>query len=150
MKNYLFLIVIITSGFAFAQPAEPIFTEVEFKPVLRTETAQQQQQSFEKKMVAAFKNGNAELIGKYFSDNIDLSIDAKEDLYSNSQSEQILKNFFIAHPPKEFKIIHKGKSGQSEYFIGELKADATYRVTLNSKSIGGVNKITSLTIELED
>jgi len=118
MKNYLFLIAIVVSGFSFAQPSEPTFTEVEFKPVLRNETMQQQQQSFEKKMVAAFKSGNAELIGKYFSDNIYLSIDVKEDFYSNSQSEQILKNFFIAHPPKDFKIILKGKSGQSEYFIG--------------------------------
>ena len=149
MKNYFFIIALLTSGFAFAQPSEPLLTEIEFEPVLRTETTVQQQQSFEKKMVMAFKNGNAELIGKYFSDNIDLSIDAKEDLYSNSQSEQILKNFFVAHPPKDFKIIHKGKSGQSEYFIAELTADAKYRVTLNSKSIGGVNKITSLTIELE-
>jgi hypothetical protein len=147
MKNYLLILVLLANLLTFAQPAEPLFTENESEPVLRTETAIQQQQSFEKKMVAAFKIGNAELIGKYFSDNIDLSIDAKEDLYSNSQSEQILKNFFIAHPPKDFKIIHKGKSGQSEYFIGELTADVTYRVTLNSKSIGGVNKITSLTIE---
>ena len=97
-------------------------------------------------MVNAFKEGSADKIARYFIDNVDLSIDGKEDLYSKSQAEQILKNFFVAHKPKDFKIIHKGTSGQSEYFIGELIADKEFKVTLNSKNVSGVKKITSLTI----
>lgn len=150
MKNYLFIIGLLATSFAFAQPREPEYTEVEYKPILRSETELFQQPTFESLMVSAFKNGNAEKIAANFSDNIDLSIDGKEDLYSDSQSEQILKTFFLTHKPKDFKLIHKGKSGQSEYFIGELSADFVYRVTINSKTIKGVNKITSLTIEKND
>ncbi|OIQ27867.1 MAG: hypothetical protein BM555_05960 [Crocinitomix sp. MedPE-SWsnd] len=150
MKKYIFIFSLVISGFAFAQPSGPQITEIEFKPVLRGETELLQQPTFEALMVSAFKAGNAERIASRFSDNVDLSIDGKEDLYSDSQSEQILKTFFLTHKPKDFKVIHKGKSGQSEYFIGELSSDFVYRVTINSKMIKGVNKITSLTIEQND
>lgn len=146
MKNYFVLIALFAGSVAYAQPAEPEFTEVANEPIERQATRLQQQQTFEGMMVSAFKAGNAEKIAAFFSDNVDLSIDGKEDLYSKSQAEQILKTFFAAHNPKEFKIIHKGKSGQSEYFIGELTAEKGYKVTLNSKAVGGAKKITSLTI----
>lgn len=147
MKNYIVLISLFVSTVSFAQPSEPLFTEVEYDPIVREETSLQQQVSFESKMVAAFKDGNSSKIASHFSENVDLSIDGKEDLYSKSQAEQILKTFFTTHKTVDFKIIHKGKSGQSEYFIGELSAEATYRVTLNSKTNNGTKKITSLTIE---
>lgn len=131
----------------FAQPAEPLYTEVEFDPIVRSETKLEQQQSFESKIVKAFKAGNAGVIASHFAENVDLSIDGKEDLYSQSQAEQILKTFFITHKAADFKLIHKGQSGQSEYFIGKFSSDLEYRVTINSKNIKGVKKITSLTIE---
>lgn len=146
MKHYFTLIALFVGSMALAQPSGPEFTEVETDPIERGETTLQQQQSFESRMVSAFKAGNAAKIAKYFSDNVDLSIDGKEDLYSKSQAEQILKTFFASHASKDFKIVHKGTSGQSEYFIGELTADKVYKVTLNSKASGGVKKITSLTI----
>lgn len=150
MKKYIALIAVLISGFAYAQPSEPELTDVELFPVERKATTIQQQQNFEAMMVSAFKTGNASKIAKYFNENVDLSIDGKEDLYSKSQAEQILKNFFSAHPSKDFKIIHKGAAGGSEYFIGELTADKAYKVTLNSKSSGGVKKITSLNITPND
>jgi hypothetical protein len=150
MKKYTFIFSLLLSGLAFAQPNETEYTEVEYEPILRSETELLQQPTFESLMVSAFKSGNAEKIASKFIDNVDLSIDGKEDLYSNHQSEQILKTFFLQHKPKDFKLIHKGKSGQSEYFIGELSSDFVYRVTINSKAIKGVNKITSLTIERND
>ena len=145
--KYLFVIfgLLLTTG-VFAQPKEPEFTETTFEPIGREATSLQQQQSFESAMVAAFRAGNADKVSAYFSDKVDLAIDGKEDLYSKSQAEQILKTFFSEHQPSDFKVIHKGKSGQSEYFIGELIADKKFRVTINSKSVGGINKITSLTI----
>ena len=146
MKHYFTLIALFVGSMALAQPSGPEFTEVETEPIERSETTLQQQQSFEAMMVSAFKTGTAAKIAKYFNDNVDLSIDGKEDLYSKSQAEQILKTFFATNSSKDFKIVHKGKSGQNEYFIGELTADKLYNVTLNSKAAGGVKKITSLTI----
>src|SRR5688572_6197324 len=146
MKKYLTILALATCLVSFAQPLEP--GEEELTRHERKATDQQQQPTYESIIVAAFKAGNATKIAGYFAENVDLSILETENLYSKSQAEQILKNFFIKHKPSEFTIVHKGKSGQSEYFIGELTCtDAIFRVTLNSKS-GDAKEITALTIEL--
>ena len=147
MKKYLFIFALGVTGLSFAQPKEPEVVELTRQE--RNATIQQQQPTYESIMVAAFKAGNATKIASYFADNVDLSILESENLYSKAQAEQILKNFFTKHKPSEFTIVHKGKSGQSEYFIGELTCtDAIFRVTMNSKSDDGNKQITSLTIEV--
>jgi hypothetical protein len=147
MKHYLVILTFCAASTVFAQPHGPEL--VEFEPTEREATIEQQQPTYEAVIVAAFKAGNAAKIAAYFSENVDLSILESENLYSRSQAEQILKNFFVNHKPIDFTIVHKGKSGQSEYFIGELTcSDAIFRVTLNSKSDGSAREITALTIEL--
>jgi hypothetical protein len=146
MKKYLTLLALVFGVASYAQPLEP--GEEELTRHERKATDQQQQPTYESIIVAAFKAGNATKIAGYFAENVDLSILETENLYSKAQAEQILKNFFLKHKPSEFTIVHKGKSGQSEYFIGELSCtDAIFRVTLNSKS-GDAKEITALTIEL--
>lgn len=148
MKKYLTIAGIALGLSALAQPLEPTDEELTHRTE-RNETVAQQQPTYESIMVAAFKAGNATKIASYFSENVDLAILETENLYSKSQAEQILKSFFTKHKPSEFTIVHKGKSGQSEYFIGELTcSDAIFRVTLNSKLTDGVREITALTIEL--
>ena len=146
MKNCFVIISIFLGTVSLAQPSLPENEDIQGELTHRETTNLQQQVPFESSMVNAFKEGSADKIARFFIDNVDLSIDDKQDLYSKSQAEQILKNFFAAHKPSDFKIIHKGTSGQSEYFIGELTADKSFKVTLNSKNVGGVKKITSLTI----
>jgi len=147
MKNYITILLFILSTGLFAQPHQPDLEA--FEPLEREATVQQQQPSYESVIVAAFKAGNSTKIASYFAENVDLSILETENLYSKSQAEQILKNFFLKHKPSDFIIVHKGKSGQSEYFIGELTcSDAIFRVTLNSKVDSGNREITALTIEL--
>lgn len=147
MKKYWTILTLFVAFSAAAQPLEP--GEEEFVRREREATLQQQQPSYETIIVSAFKAGNATKIASYFAENVDLSILETENLYSKSQAEQILKSFFVKHKPSEFTIVHKGKSGLSEYFIGELTCtDAIFRVTLNSKSEEGNKEITSLTIEL--
>lgn len=69
----------------------------------------------------AIKTGDAGAISKYFSDNIDLKILDKEDVYSKAQAELIIKDFFSKHPLKSFTIIHKSAlKGDSQYSIGSL------------------------------
>lgn len=146
MKKLIVIVTLLIGSVSIAQPADPNSELVVRNE--RNETIQQQQTSYESILVSAFKTGNATKIASYFDDNVDLSILENENLYSKSQAEQILKNFFLKHKPTDFTIVHKGKSGQSEYFIGELTcADAIFRVTINSKSADANKKITSLKIE---
>lgn len=73
-------------------------------------------------VASAIKTGDASEISKHFADNIDLKILNKEDVYSKSQAELILKEFLAKHPIKSFTIIHKSTpKGQTQYSIGSLE-----------------------------
>lgn len=107
----------------------------------------QTQQTFENGLIEAFKTGNAVKIAAFFGENVDLSVLGTANLYSSSQTQQILQHFFDEHVPSDFAIIHKGQAKTSQYFIGELTtADGIYRVTINSKTEGNRKVINSLSI----
>jgi len=95
-------------------------------------------------LLTGFKTGNAPVISAYFSQNVDVSLLDKENLYSKSQAEQVLKTFFSEHKPSAFVINHEGQSNNAKYFIGTLTTSkGSFRITINTKS----NLISRLTIE---
>ena len=99
-------------------------------------------------IVTGFSTGNASLISGYFKNTIELSINTKENIYSNTQAELILKDFFKSCSPSSFKIIHKGGQGESKYAIGTLEtAVGKFRVTLLIKTSNNKPYIHQLRIE---
>jgi len=48
-----------------------------------------------------------------------------EDVYSKSQAELIMKDFFSKYPPAEFVIVHEGGREASRYAIGRLVTEKT-------------------------
>ncbi len=99
-------------------------------------------------ILEGFSEGNATLVASYFPTNIDISILGKSNLYSKSQAQQVLNTFFTQNKPSEFLIIHEGKSNGTKYFIGSYTSgDSKYRVTINVKSDGKLEKISSISIE---
>lgn len=141
--------LLFVGSVSFAQPTSGDILMDEVDTTTYAENVKQSQPAFEASIISAFKSGNALKIAVYFGDNVDLSVLSTANLYSKSQATQILQHFFTDHPPKDFKIIHKGNSKTSEYFIGELLTSEgkEYRVTLNVKSDNNTRTITSLTIE---
>jgi hypothetical protein len=98
-----------------------------------------------------FKTGNAKLIAFYFSKNIDISLLDKENLYSKSQGEQVLKTFFMDNKPVSFVFGNEGKSASIKYFIGTLTTKtSSFRITVNVKTTSEIEVISHLTIEKED
>lgn len=71
-------------------------------------------------VVLAFRTGNYKELGKYLNTNIELAILDNEDVYSKSQAELLLKDFFEKYPPTNFAIIHEGGKEGSRYAIGTL------------------------------
>ena len=61
-------------------------------------------------IASAFRSGEAKQVSKFFGTNIDLVLLDKEDVYSKSQAELILKEFFSKNKPKAFSIVHTGVS----------------------------------------
>jgi len=101
-------------------------------------------------IVLSFKAGNAAELSKFFHDNVELIILEKEDVYSRSQAEQIIRKFFSEHPPEDFKIIFKGGKVNSRYAIGSLETPGkTYRVYFLLKKQDGSPYIHQLRIEEE-
>lgn len=83
----------------------------------------------------AFKKGDASAIAKHFDGTVIITTKSGSSSYSKSQGEIVLKNFFTAHAPKNFIVVHQGTSPEgSKYFIGTLNtATGNYRVYVSSK-----------------
>lgn len=77
----------------------------------------------------ALKTGNTNVLKQKMNSTIELVILDKENIYSNIQAEQILKQFFLKHKPIGFEVLHNGSNESSQYYIGNLKTqNETFRV----------------------
>jgi hypothetical protein len=72
-------------------------------------------------IVESFKKGNARDLARHFNNNIELVVLDNEDVYSKSQAELILRDFFSANPPDKFDMLHQGGPKSSRFGIGNLQ-----------------------------
>jgi len=99
-------------------------------------------------IVNSLKTGNAKELAKHFNANIDLTLIDKQEIYSKTQAELILKEFFSKNVPSNFTIIHQGEKEGSKYVIGNLTTSkGTFRVLLFLKSQDNTQVIHQLRIE---
>ncbi len=86
----------------------------------------------------SIKAGSAKELSKYFNQAVDVTIEGKPENFSKAQAEFVLRDFFKAHPPSEFNIIHQGSSkGGQPFAIGQYKSGSeTYRVWMKIKTTG--------------
>ncbi|PWS26054.1 DUF4783 domain-containing protein [Pedobacter yonginense] len=96
-----------------------------------------------------FKASNAKEIAKNFATTIELIFIDEEDVYSKAQGEQILKDFFIKHPPIKTSIFHKINTNPNYRFGVILLSTAkeTFRVSITMKKFNSNFLITELRIE---
>lgn len=96
-----------------------------------------------KEVAQIMEVGNASDLAVYFNDKIDLNLEGNEGVYSRSQAEGVLKNYFKEHPPHSFTINHEGSSENGlVYAIGEyLSGEQSYRVWIRLKPINSKYKI---------
>ncbi|MBN2668901.1 MAG: DUF4783 domain-containing protein [Bacteroidales bacterium] len=96
----------------------------------------------------ALGKGNTETLKQYFNQTIELVLLDKENVYSNVQAEQILKQFFTTNSPKSFEILHHGGNENSQYYIGTLKTERkSFRIYYLLKNKSGQNLLYQLRIE---
>jgi len=100
-------------------------------------------------IATAIQSGNAKELAKYFDSNVDISVYNKEESYSKTQAEMVVKDFFVKNPPTAFKIIHKGASNQgSEYAIGTLSTNVgSFRTYIYVKQKGTAYSIQEIRFE---
>lgn len=98
-------------------------------------------------IISGLKSGDARTVASHFNDNIELIILDKENMCSQAQGEQILKDFFSRNKPTDFKITHKG-GDESVYAIGKLSTSKeNFRVYFLMKPKGKKPQIVQLRID---
>ncbi len=99
----------------------------------------------------AFKVGTAKELSRFFNENLELEVEGKENVYSRSQAERIMDNFFTKYPPKDFKFVHKGGKKEAQYAIGKLITfNGNFRVYMLLKTKNEKKFIHQLRIEKEN
>lgn len=95
-----------------------------------------------------FSNQNAAGIVALGKEKISISILDNDGVYSKTQGELVLNNFFKEFPVNEFAFIFKGDTKTASSFaIGTLSSKREFRVTLKFKLLGSNYKIESISIE---
>ena len=87
----------------------------------------------------ALKAGNSKELAKFFYDNIELVILDKEGVYSKTQSELIIRDFFSKNIPNNYIKLHEGGGKDaSKYIIGRLSTSkGQYRIVFLMKNAKG-------------
>lgn len=88
----------------------------------------------------AISAGNAEALGKYFDDKVEVAVKDSEKTYTKNDAINIVKEFFGKNKPTSFKQVHQGASkGQdSQYVIGNMTSQSgAYRVYVFMKVANG-------------
>ncbi len=96
----------------------------------------------------AFRSGNAAGLSEYLNSTVEISLSDKEDFYSKSVTESILKDFFSRYRTREFTIRHQGAKNDAQYAIANLVTDkGSFRVYFLLKKVDGKPLIHQIRIE---
>ncbi len=99
-------------------------------------------------IVLSIQNGNDQILASYFNQNVELVVLTYDDVFSKSQAQQIVAEFFKANKPKQFTIIHQGGKDGARYAIGSLvTSTGTFRVYFLLKNKDNNSYIHQLRIE---
>ncbi|HMX40638.1 MAG TPA: DUF4783 domain-containing protein [Saprospiraceae bacterium] len=100
----------------------------------------------------ALNAGNADALTRYFADNVEISIQDKEQTYTKSKATDVMRNFFSTNKPKRFSPMHKGNSRENsdQYCIGNLDSSSgSFRVYLYLKTSGSSVSIQEMRFDKE-
>ena len=99
-------------------------------------------------IVVSIQNGNDVSLAAFFNENVELVVESHDDVYSKSQAQQIVAEFFKSNKPKQFSIIHQGGKEDARYAIGSLvTSTGTFRVYFLLKNKNNNSYIHQLRIE---
>ncbi|NLE34848.1 MAG: DUF4783 domain-containing protein [Bacteroidales bacterium] len=113
--------------------------------------AAQDQSRIPSGIAIAFRTGSAAGLSDYLNSTVELVLPDKEDFYSKSVAEKILKDFFSRYRSREFVIRHQGARGDAQYAIANLETDkGKFRVYFLLKKVNGNPLIHQIRIEADN
>jgi len=72
-----------------------------------------------KSIERAIASNNATELAAFLSNEVEITINQKEELYPRKQAEFVIKEFFLSNPVQSFRILHQGNSSDTHYAVGE-------------------------------
>jgi hypothetical protein len=100
----------------------------------------------------AMSRGDANTLGSYFDESVEISILDKDDVYTKANGIGVVKQFFSQYRPSGWSTVHKGaaRNNDSQYCIGNLTANGqTFRVYIYMKEKNGRQLIQELRFDRE-
>lgn len=97
-------------------------------------------------------SGDADALGRYFDQSVEIAVLNQEDVYNKAQAIQVLKDFFAKNQPRSFSKVHEGtsKAQESQYCIGNLvTSGGAFRVYIYMKVSGNNFLIQELRFDKE-
>ncbi len=100
-----------------------LFTLVLFFSVFSSSFAQTE---FLDDITFAFKNADQRTLSKYFGNKIEITLLDQSNVFSKSQAEMVMKDFFGKYDPIDFQILYKNNpsSDAARFAIGQLDTRA--------------------------
>lgn len=103
-------------------------------------------------LYAHFKAGNSKEIAKSFAGSVELTVFDTDEMYSKAQAEQILRDFFVKHPPLSYSKVHSVGSSNVKYRYGVIvltTKKGKYRVSISMNRAEESYLISELKIDSE-
>ena len=84
------------------------------------------QGEFADDITLAFKSADQRLLSKYFGNKIEITLLNQSSVYSKSQAELVMKDFFGKFDPIDFQLLYKNtpSSDAARFAIGQLETRA--------------------------
>ena len=97
------------------------------------------------------KDGNTHELAATFSSSIEMTILGEDNVYSSTQAEQALADFFNRCQPHSAKVLHRITSNTHyQYAVIILgTSNGTYRTCISLKNVNGKFEVNELRIEAE-
>ena len=97
------------------------------------------------------KSGNIHELAKRFASTVEITILNEENIYSATQAELVLQNFFKSNPVKSVAVVHKVTSNPNIRYavLSLVTATTTYRTSVSLKLVNGQFLLNEIKIENE-
>lgn len=97
------------------------------------------------------QKGDTEKLSIWFAQDLEIEILGDQVRCSRTQAKFIVKEFFAAHQPKKFDILHKSGNPSMRYAIGQLQGSSgeAYRIIMLVRNLESGQVIVRLRIEKE-
>lgn len=114
-----------------------------------TVKAQENDLTLPESLINGFEKGDATIVAGFFRESLSLELQNQNGVFSKTQAEKLLQEFFLKNKVESFTVLQNGNTGSAEniFAIGELvSGPIRYRVYLVRSKLNNQYLIHSLSI----